>query len=185
VTLTFAVERIGDVWGELYELGKAHWHETEQYRHGQPFDPRLERYAHYEGLGVYMLFTARCGGKLVGNFGVYLGESMHTQECIATEDTCFLLPKYRRGRAAIDFVKHVRDQCIALGAVEVMFTAKNPRVGKLLRYLDFQPVSETYSYLRAGADSTTSHEAVGVHTHDAPSPISSRPAGTNLASRAD
>jgi GNAT superfamily N-acetyltransferase len=143
--LTFAIEKLIDVWPELVEIHLKHWDETEAYRHGQPFDPRLERYREYEQICWYVLYTARDGEKLVGNLGVYYAPSMHTQQLIATEDTLFLLPEYRKGRNAIEFIKFVEAECWRRGAVEIIVTAKDDKVGRLLAHLDFQPVAMQYS----------------------------------------
>ena len=158
--LAFASESGADVWPELTELHQRHWLETEAARHGQPFAPRLDRYHEYERIGWYVLFTARDGEKLVGNLGVYFAPSMHTQELIATEDTLFLLPEYRRGHNAIDFIKFVEVECWKRGVVEISITAKNDKVGKLLMHLDFQPTSVQYSKQKRGADSAVSLAAV-------------------------
>jgi hypothetical protein len=147
--LTFAIEPLIDVWPELVELYLAQWNETEAYRHGQPFDPRLERYMEYEQIGWYVLFTARDGEKLVGNIGMYLTPSMHTQQLIATEDTLFLLKEYRKGRNAITFIKFVETEAWRRGAVELMISSKNDKTGRLMEHLDFQPVAVQYSKSRA------------------------------------
>lgn len=151
--LDFAIESVADVWPELVELGRAHWHETEGYRHGQPFAPRMDRYLEYERIGWYALFTARDGGRLVGNLGMYFAPSMHTQQLIATEDTLFLLPEYRKGGNAADFIRFMLADCWRRGVVEVAATAKNDKVGKLLMWLDFKPTSVQYSLQKGGADS--------------------------------
>lgn len=153
VKLAFGIESVLDVWPELVEIHRQHWFETEAYRHGQPFAPSCERYHRFEQIGWYILFTARDGSKLVGNLGVYLSPSMHTQQLIATEDTLFLLPDYRRGRNAVDFMEYAEAECWRRGAVELTVTAKNDRVGRLLVMLAYEPVSVQYSKQRKGADS--------------------------------
>lgn len=170
--LVFALEPLAEVWPAVIALGEMHWNETEKYRHGQPFKPDRERYIYYEREGMFFMFTARdaVNGMLVGNFGVYITESMHTQERIAVEDAMFLHPDYRRGTNAIRFIRHVRDECFKRGVVEIIFTAKNPRVGRLLRFLTFVPAGEQYSLAR-GADSAYLDPAVN-RSADVPVPQS-------------
>lgn len=161
----FQIERVADVWSELLELHRLHWHETETYRHGQPFAPSMERYKEFEDCGWFLLFTARQGHRLVGNCGMYLCPSMHSQQLIATEDTLFLHPDFRRGRTAIEFIGYVRDECFRRGAVEVTVTAKGDKVGRLLRYLAFQPTAVQYSLAAPTARVVT--PPVGESSHDA------------------
>lgn len=135
-------------------LAKAHWQETEMYRHGQNFSPSFDRYNAYDKAGWLFQYTAREEGKLVGYATMYMTPSMHTQAQIATEDTWFLLPEYRKGRNAIRFYNYVQDDLFKRGAVEVIMTAKTTNAaGRILEYLDFKPVAVQYSK-QLRADST-------------------------------
>lgn len=127
-------------------LAEAHWQETEMYRHGQNFCPLFERYDAYDKAGWLFQYTARVDGKLVGYATMYLVPSMHTQQLIATEDTWFLLPEYRKGRNAIRFYNHVQDDLFKRGAREVIMTAKMTNgAGRILEYLGFEQVAKQYS----------------------------------------
>lgn len=152
--MIFAIEPLSSCWNEIMVLAEAHWMETEEYRHGQPFNPIFERYNQYDTAGWLFQFTARDEGKLVGYATMYLVPSMHTQMQIATEDTWFLLPEYRKGRNAIRFYNFVQDEMFKRGAKEVIMTAKmTNHAGKILEYLDFKPVAVQYSKQLGRADS--------------------------------
>lgn len=120
--MIFAVEPLEDVWDGVVELAGKHWLETQAYRHNQPFNPSFERYNGYAKHGWYLQFTVRDEGKLVGYGGVYLTPSMHTQRTIASEDTWYLLPEYRKGWNAIKFFRFMEDECRKRGAEEVNLT---------------------------------------------------------------
>ena len=138
VVIEFNIEPLGKVWDECIELAKKHWWETEAYRHNQPFAPDFERYNQFAQVGWFLMFTARDEGKLVGYAGMYLVQSMHTQKMIATEDTWFLLPEYRKGRNAIRFYNFVEKECRSRGATEITMTVKTVnQAGKILEYLGY------------------------------------------------
>lgn len=152
--MIFAVEPLKDCWQEAMTLAEEHWQETESYRHGQKFLPMFERYAPYDDSGWFFVATGRDDGHLVGYAGMYVTPSMHTQQIIATEDTWFLLPEYRKGRNAIEFCKFVEAECRARGAVEICMTAKlGNGAGRILEYLGYDMVSKQYSKSLGSADS--------------------------------
>lgn len=122
--LTFQVERIRDVVEDINPLHLAHWQETELYRHGQPFNPDYASFISSERAGRYMLFTVRHAGEMVGNCGVYIHKSIHTQLLIATEDTLFIRKDHRKGRVGIDFFRYCEGILGALGVAEVRFDVK-------------------------------------------------------------
>lgn len=144
--MNFQEERFVDAWPEFKALAEAHWHETEAYRHGQLFNPDVKRYEQYNDIGFYHLYTARVEGRLVGDVGMYVTESMHTGVRIATEDTWFLLPEYRKGRNAIRFHQFVEAEMRKHGVVEIMQTAKlGNGAGRVMEYLGYQHVANQYS----------------------------------------
>lgn len=162
--LTFAREKLPPIWPEILRMGREHWEETEGYRHGLTFNPDAYRYFQFNELpGVgelpfYSMFTARDGGKLAGYAGMYVTRSMHTQDVMATEDTWFLLPEYRKGRNALAFYKYIEEICRANGVIEIGMTAKLENgAGRILEYLGYTHVSRQYSkFLQHRADSATS-----------------------------
>ena len=172
MSITFQVEQLVDVWPELIMLHKAHWGETEAYRHNQPFAPLLARYMEYECVNSFVMYTIRDGDKLVGNLGMYFTPSMHTQLLLASEDTLFILPEYRRGRLAIDFIKYVEADCVRRGVSDIEVTAKNDKVGRLMMHLDYQPTAVQYSKQLSRADSASPPLAVTETSSDVQMPIS-------------
>lgn len=120
----FAMERIENIIEEIKPLHLAHWNETEEHRHGLPFNPDYATFVRYEQAGRYVLFTLRSRGRLLGNCAMYLDMSAHTQTLIATEDTLYLLPEARKGRRAMWFVKYIEDALRELGVREVCITVK-------------------------------------------------------------
>ncbi len=150
--LEFQKERMADNLDDIKFLHKQHWLETEKYRHGLPFNPDYARFLEWERINYFHLFTARSGGKLVGNCGVYVQKSMHTQEPIAVEDTLYLLPDYRKGRNAIQFIKWVENYLTQkMGVVEIDIDVKlSNKVGKLMNYIGYEPTSMKYSKIFRG-----------------------------------
>lgn len=144
--IVFAEERLVDAWPELNALALAHWQETEMYRHGEGFNPQIERYIQYNDMGYYHLYTVREDGRLIGDAGVYIMPSMHTGKLIANEDTWFLVPEARKGRNAIRFYKFIEDEVKKLGAVEFSVTTKlTNQVGRLVEYLGYTHVANHHS----------------------------------------
>lgn len=120
--IAFAIEPLEQAWDEMVQLATQHWKETQSYRHGQGFKPLFERYNQYAKIGCYLPFTARDEGRMVGYGGLYIVPSMHTQQIIATEDTWFMLPEYRKGWTAVRFFKFMEAEARKRGAVEVSLT---------------------------------------------------------------
>jgi GNAT superfamily N-acetyltransferase len=148
------IEPLSACWNEILAIGLEHWKETEGYRHDQPFKPEYERYKSYEDCGWGFTVTVRDEGKLVGYSVMYVCPSMHTQELIATEDTFFLLPDYRKGWTAIKLLKFAEDECARRGAVEIFQTAKlTNKAGDILERRGYTHVANQYSKRLAPANS--------------------------------
>jgi hypothetical protein len=149
--IVFAAEPLAPIWPDIMRLATAHWGETEGYRHGQKFSPDAARYWAFNemescGGPFYTMFTARDQGRMVGYAGMYVTASMHTQLPIATEDTWFLLPEYRKGRNALAFYKYVEEAMRKRGVIEIGMTAKLTNgAGRIMEYLGYKNVSLQYS----------------------------------------
>jgi len=169
--LMFHEERVKDVWHEIYPLAQQHHQSTQNYKRHEPFNPSRERYVHYNESGFFRLITARAHGVLVGYFGVYLTDSMHSQRPMMTEDTFYLDPAYRGGRNALRFLKFIEEHFQQAVPVEVLFSCEidnQSGIHKLLDYLEYTPVVVVRSkYLPPRADSapTLSVEAAHVSDH--------------------
>jgi GNAT superfamily N-acetyltransferase len=139
----FSRERIENIAEEIKVLHRAHWDETEEHRHGLPFDPDYATFARYERAGRYVLFTVRKENRLCGNCAMYLDRSTHTQTVLATEDTLYLLPLARTGRVARRFVGYVEKAMRLLGASEIHITVKTVnKAGRFLRMLGYSHVED-------------------------------------------
>lgn len=72
---------------------------------------------------------------------MYMDKSAHTQTMIATEDTLYLVPEARRGRAARNFVTYVENAVRQLGAREINITVKTVnKAGRFFRLLGYRHV---------------------------------------------
>lgn len=170
--IAFQEEQVRECWDELYPLASDHHASSENYKRHEPFAPSLERYASYNEGRFYRLLTARDQGVLIGYFGVYLTQSMHSQRPIAQEDTFYLAPSHRGGRNALRFLRFVEAFIEKeLGAsTEILFSCEQDNtsgIHKLLQALDYTPVITVYSKAistRADSAEPTSMEAAHVGT---------------------
>lgn len=121
---TFAVEKMEDIIDEIKPLHIAHWGETENHRHGIEFNPDYETFFRYERAGRAVVFTLRKDGILLGNFSLYLDQSMHTKTLLATEDTLFLMPDARKGRTAMRFIAYAERGLKQIGVKEIDVSVK-------------------------------------------------------------
>lgn len=160
--MIFSLEPLEQCWHEIYDmpdgLAYKHWLETKAHQYDQKYAPMFDRYNSYAKAGWFLQFTVRDAGRLIGFAGVYLTPSMHTQAMLATEDTWYLLPEYRKGWNAIKFYRHIEDRCRELGAEESTLTvpdSKERGIHTLLLRLDYKPVSMSYSKSLVRADSAT------------------------------
>ena len=108
--ITFAEEKFADVWDEFRPLAYAHWLETMVPVTGEEFRPDVDRYIQFNSTGFYRLYTARRDGVLVGDMGIYITDSMHTQKKIAREDSWYMRPDARSGRTALRFLAFVEAE---------------------------------------------------------------------------
>lgn len=145
--MRFSEERYSDILEELKPLHLAHWQETEGYRHGLEFAPDYVRYVQFNDIGFYRQFTCRDdAGKLVGNIGMYVTDSMHTRNKVATEDTLYLLPEARHGWIAARFVQFVEAELKKLAPIEINITIKEVnRLPKLMTRLGYLKTAIQYS----------------------------------------
>lgn len=147
MSLTFQQESIADCWDEFLVLARMHADSTMSYRRHEPFNPSRARYAAYEQMGMYRFLSARDAGRLVGYFGLYVTQSMHSQLPLVVEDIFFLHPDYRKGRNAIRFIHFMEAQARSWGTHELLFSCEfeNTTARRLAEYLDYAPVIVQYS----------------------------------------
>lgn len=156
MSITFQKERMADCLEDLKILHRLHWEETEGYRHGLPLNPDYTRYLSYERMNYYHLFIARSDGMMVGNCGVYVQKSMHTQlpvadlradDCIANEDTLFLMRMARGPGVAKRFFEFVEQHLTReMNVVEIRISVKlGNRVSKLWEEMGYQPTAMQFT----------------------------------------
>lgn len=141
-SLVLRAERLADVLPELDVLHRSHFAETEKHRHGLPLAPDIEAGLEEERRGTLVQFTARHEGRLVGNLRMYLRTSRHTGTRFASEDTLYLLPEFRKGRAAVRMLEFMEDSMRELGVLELRASTKMVnKTDKLLEFLGWTPVA--------------------------------------------
>lgn len=145
------VLRPGDVSMELHalrQLHEQHWRETEGHRHNLEFNPDYARAIDLAMQGRYLLLVAQRADtdELVGNYGLYLARSMHTQTLMATEDTLFVRADCRRGRLGVEMIRYAEYVLRALGVRELNVTVKRVNnVGPMIERMGYLPVGTTYT----------------------------------------
>jgi hypothetical protein len=145
--LVFQVESFRDILPELEPLHAAHFIETEQHLAGVKLAPDYAYMAERERIGQLVQFTARDGGgTLVGNLRMYLTHSLHTGRRVAEEDTFYLLPNYRKGHAALAFLRYAEDMLREVAQVDELRASTKTvnRAGTLLERRGFAHVANQY-----------------------------------------
>lgn len=144
----FAKEPLKDCWEEFSFLCHHHWSETEMYRHGQRLNLKKDLYLYYNDSGSHHFYTVRDKGKMIGNCGMYVTESMYTGKKTAEEDTIFLLPEYRKGGIAYRFMLYIENDLVTnLKVAEITQTTKlnKHNASRLLEKMGFEFVAKQYS----------------------------------------
>lgn len=121
---TFAHEKLEDIIEEMKPLHIEHWKQTEVHRHSIDFNPDYETFFRYERAGRAVVFTLRKDGRLLGNFSLYITRSVHTQTLMSREDTLFLMPEARKGRAAMRFIEYGEKALEQIGVREINVSVK-------------------------------------------------------------
>ena len=141
--LTFRTVRMADVLPQLQVLHKAHWKETEGYRHGLAILPDYPRMLQLERDGQFIVFGVfDANGKMLGNTACHVYTSLHTQTLAAKEDTLYLDQEIRKGFTAVRFFKYCEAQLVKLGVREITLDIKLTNdVGKVWERQGYQFVS--------------------------------------------
>ncbi len=140
--------RAADTLHQLRPIHEQHWQETESHRHDLTFNPNYARAIDLEAQGRYLLIVAQHieTGDLVGNYGIYLASSMHTQKMIATEDTLFVASAHRKGRLGIAMIRYAEAALWAMGAEELNVSVKLVNsVGQMIERMGYLPVGTQYT----------------------------------------
>lgn len=147
--MKFAQEKLADVWDDFHRLASLHWKETELYRHEQVMAPDKDSYIHYNNIGFHILYTARDDNDFMcGYCGMYVRNSMHTQKPVASEDTFYLMPEYRRGRNAMRFYQFVENDLFKnKNVTEITQTTKHAakNAARLLDFLGYENIGYVFA----------------------------------------
>ena len=110
---------------------------------GRPgFNPDYDKFIRFEQAGRALVFTLRREGRLIGNFSLYVSESMHTKALRSTEDTLYIVPDERKGRLAARLVGYAERALKQLGVTEINVTVKiNNKHGRYFQMLGYHHVS--------------------------------------------
>lgn len=145
------VESIETYLEEVKKQHAEHWKETEYGYLGAELKGDYEWVAAAEQRGRVMMFTLReeMHAKLVGNAMILIGPALHMKGLsVATEDTFFIDPEYRKKGLASDFITYIKVTLARKGVSYLTMTDKFPVGGKSLEKLfaahDFAPVARTY-----------------------------------------
>lgn len=143
--ITFQAELLRDIREEIHPMHLAHWAENEQRRNGEELAMDYDAMEEDEYAGRLVQFTARFEGQLVGNFRLYLLTSRHTGKAFAKEDTLYLSPEHRGGRAALRFLEFAKASLMGLGYRKFAADARIfTQVGRLLEHCGFEPLATQY-----------------------------------------
>lgn len=140
MTVTYQLEHVRDLWDEVEDLLRAHYHEVAHYQ-DIPLAPDYRSYEALEDAGILKCFTARLDRKLVG-YGVFMVKhNLHySTSKQAVQDILFVLPEYRKGRIGFNLIKYCDEQLAQLGAEVVYHHVKAKES------LDFSPLLEHLGY---------------------------------------
>ena len=142
--MTYAQERIADVWDEAWLLMQAHAREAAI--HEIPFQPGRSVYERMEKAGATRLFTARSAGVLIGYAVFVLSFHPHyVGEKVATQDVVYVEQSHR-GFGAAKFLAWAEGQLKAEGAGAVIWSVRVGSVdfGRTLKRMGYEPSHTAY-----------------------------------------
>ena len=140
----FAIEKFGDIYIELLENYELCNEESDIYH--RELNINKNGYLKYEELGLFLMFTIRKAGKLIGQCGMYMTPSMINGEMIGNEDVLFIKKDHRGGYMALNFLKFIESELEKRGVKEIMTSSsiKN-RAYLLVEKLGFTRTAYQYS----------------------------------------
>lgn len=113
-------ERAHDLWDEIDELIKDHYHEIAHYQ-DIPLSPDREKYEKAEDNNRFRIYTVRREGKLVGYAAFFIGYSIHYSTSFqAVQDVLFITPSERRGSLGMRLIKYTEEE-LKKDGVEVIY----------------------------------------------------------------
>lgn len=130
------------------DLFQNHWREIALDKDTVPLDVDWRRYYAAEAEGLWRVFAARDGKRIVGYISWYIGPHVRyksTTYCAA--DVFYLDPAYRKGTTGYRMIKAALEAlprpCKVLMTEKLHF--KEGRVGRLFERLGLRPIEQVYS----------------------------------------
>lgn len=123
----FAVESVGDVWGEATALMERNEAETGPME-GEEFAPDKDNYLILEKTDMLRLFTVRKDGRLIG-YAMFIvtPHSHYTKMMWAIQDVIYVDEAYRFGRLTMRFIDY-QDALLREGGVDVVLRQVSVKV---------------------------------------------------------
>lgn len=146
--ITFACERVRDLWDELLPLMVAH---HEERREATPSLPPLEvdlvQYEVLDATTNLRVYTARADGELVGYACYVLANHLHSRsERVAHHDGVFLAREHRAALAGVELVLHAERALRAEGvAIVYQAAAAGSPTGRMFERLGYVATETTYA----------------------------------------
>ena len=95
-SVTYQEESFDEVYPEVEDMLKAHWHEIAQDQDKMPLDVNVEAYRNLERAGGLSIVTMRVHGVIGGYFVSFLHYPLHYQSTLCAEvDIYYVKPEYR------------------------------------------------------------------------------------------
>jgi GNAT superfamily N-acetyltransferase len=147
--ITFQVERLTDILGEIQPLIEAHWQEIALYKDQFPLNPNYEKYRMLDAGGMIHTVTARKDGELAGYYISFVMPHLHYQDClVALNDILFLKSDYRRGRVGMKMISFAEQELSKLGVHRMMIHVKTQHdFSPLLLGMGFVESEKTFEKL--------------------------------------
>jgi len=148
--LKYQAERYDEMVAEFEPLLKLHYEEVESDKDVCPLVIHHEMYQQSEDAGILQITTARHDGELVGYcFFLLVAPLHHATTPHAMLDLLFLLPKYRKGRNAVELFKSAEARAIAAGARKIVCGCKaDHSIASLFKRLGYRADEIYYSKVR-------------------------------------
>lgn len=122
--MVFQRETLFDVIDEVQPLLESHHAEVAPASAVIRLEPQWGNYAELERMGLYVVFTCRVKGALVGYGGFFLSTHLQHGVKVANNDLIYLVPQSRRGANAAKFIDFCETQLKALGAQTITYHVK-------------------------------------------------------------
>jgi GNAT superfamily N-acetyltransferase len=143
--LTYQNELLHDVLDEIKPLVILHWNDVSDGSEGEP-DPDWDTMLKLEDSGIFLLFTARDGNKLVGYIAFIVANHMHYRKIkVAHDDAFFLHRDYRKGGNGLKMFAYAEDQLRDFGVNRIVCHEKiKAPLDKFFTHLGFRAVERNW-----------------------------------------